>query len=237
MIDYVNTEIVAYADELPSNAYDIFPFYFKVDGENGFKNFQYNYTVEYYILRYTNYRIFDLSFCDGYGINFFPVPYNPDPETGELPDNVEDLQYVMGLVVKSITFNNGSVYEYTYEDSVKTFGGQYVSLCVDKDALNAGNSEYYFVKIPTNYIWVIPADFPVTDRYHPTDFETTYDKPYASEDIYFLYDIGQLLISKLPSISEILNFRIGNQPFITLLFGGGFIIYIGWSVFKWFVPL
>lgn len=237
MVDYVNTEIVAYADNTSDNAFSVFPFYFEVDGNNGFKNFQYGYTVEYYIYRYTNYRVFDLSFADGYGINFFPVPYNADPETGELPDDISEWQFVLGLVVKSITFNDGSVYEYSYEDSVKTFGGQYVSLCVDQDSLSEGASKYYFVRIPKDYIWVIPPDFPATDKYHPTDFDILQNDTTISDDIYFLYNIGQMLVSKLIPISDILQFKIGNQNLITLLFGGGFIVYVSWIIIKWFIPL
>ena len=60
--------------------------------------------------------------------------------------------------------------------------------------------------------------------------------PVDGEDIYFLYNLGQLLVPLSSSISSILTFNVGGYTILSLLFTSGFMAYMTWVVAKWVFP-
>lgn len=54
-------------------------------------------------------------------------------------------------------------------------------------------------------------------------------------DIYWLYDLGKTLVTT-NLLFNLLNINIGGTNLVTLLFGGGFILYVSWVVVKWIIP-
>lgn len=60
--------------------------------------------------------------------------------------------------------------------------------------------------------------------------------PVQGEDVYFLYSLGQNLVSFANQVYSILVTPIGNTTLINLLLGSGFTLYISWVIFKWVIP-
>lgn len=61
--------------------------------------------------------------------------------------------------------------------------------------------------------------------------------PVTGSDVYFLYNLGHNLVSVSSSVYDILTYDIGGTSLATILFGGGFLLYVSWVVVKWVIPL
>ncbi len=59
----------------------------------------------------------------------------------------------------------------------------------------------------------------------------------SSDTLYWLYSFGYELFNQSSVFADILNYRIGDVSLIGLLLANGFMIYMGWTIVKWFIPL
>lgn len=60
--------------------------------------------------------------------------------------------------------------------------------------------------------------------------------PVPDNPIMFLYTVGQQLVGASTFFTDVLTFNIGGVSLFTILFGGGFLVYVGWVVVKWLIP-
>lgn len=91
----------------------------------------------------------------------------------------------------------------------------------------AGNLKFNFYSAGSSLSSYIP------DNYEPPIFGSSV---ILGTDVIWLYNVGSALFSSADVVNEILAFNIGGTNLITLLFTGGFLIYMGWTVVKWFLP-
>lgn len=82
--------------------------------------------------------------------------------------------------------------------------------------------------------YVGTGDYIRLDNYLGLDIAP--ETPNYNDDIFFLYDLGQKILSN-NLIEQLLNFDINGSTFFDLLFGGGFIVFVGWCIIKWVIPL
>lgn len=54
--------------------------------------------------------------------------------------------------------------------------------------------------------------------------------------ILFLYTVGKQLVGGSTFFMDVLTFNIGGVSLFTVIFGGGFLVYVGWVIVKWFIP-
>ena len=78
---------------------------------------------------------------------------------------------------------------------------------------------------------LLPDDFPIGNN--PTPSPPSLDNGI----LLWLYSIGDLLLSANNVLNDILSFSVGGVNVFYILFGSGFLIYIGWTIVKWFIPL
>lgn len=91
----------------------------------------------------------------------------------------------------------------------------------------AGNFKFAFYSAGSSLSSYIP------DNYEPPIFGSSI---ILGTDVIWLYNVGSALFSSADVVNEILAFNIGGTNLITLLFTGGFLLYMGWTVVKWFLP-
>lgn len=60
--------------------------------------------------------------------------------------------------------------------------------------------------------------------------------PVPDNPILFLYTVGQQLVGASTFFTDVLTFNIGGVSLFTILFGGGFLVYVGWVIVKWLIP-
>ncbi len=78
---------------------------------------------------------------------------------------------------------------------------------------------------------LLPADYPIGSTPIP-------DPPVIADGVLpWLYSIGELLLSANNVLNDILSFSVGGVNIFYILFGSGFIIYVGWTIVKWFIPI
>lgn len=90
-----------------------------------------------------------------------------------------------------------------------------------------GNFKFSFYSAGSSLSSYIPDD------YEPPIFGSS---TILGTDVIWLYNVGSALFSSADIVNEILAFNIGGTNLITLLFTGGFLLYMGWTVVKWFIP-
>lgn len=99
---------------------------------------------------------------------------------------------------------------------------------------------YYVITDYTNDFG-LPYYYKLTKSDIPTDIKNPYTGGITisleGDDIYWLYNFGSSLVSSSSFLGSLLNFNIGSYNLLGLLFGSGFIVYLGWVVVKWVVPL
>ncbi len=59
----------------------------------------------------------------------------------------------------------------------------------------------------------------------------------GGKDIYWLYNFGQYINGLTSSFGDLLNFSIGKYNIVGLVVGSGFLLYCGWCLLKWTIPL
>lgn len=57
------------------------------------------------------------------------------------------------------------------------------------------------------------------------------------EDVFFLYDFGRLLTFNAVDFTSLLNYGIKDFNLFSFLFTSGFLIYMGWVVLKFVIPV
>lgn len=57
-----------------------------------------------------------------------------------------------------------------------------------------------------------------------------------SQPLNFLYDFGTKVVSSSETVYDVLNYQIGGYSLLSLLFGSGFLVFLGWVVVKWVIP-
>lgn len=60
--------------------------------------------------------------------------------------------------------------------------------------------------------------------------------PVPDNPILFLYTVGKQLVDGSTFFMDVLTFNIGGVSLFTIVFGGGFLVYVGWVIVKWFIP-
>lgn len=58
----------------------------------------------------------------------------------------------------------------------------------------------------------------------------------SGSDIYFLYNFGETIFDRVLNMNSVLNFGINGYSLISLL-TDCFLVYAGWCIVKWVVPL
>ncbi|MBD5585737.1 MAG: hypothetical protein HDQ88_11695 [Clostridia bacterium] len=61
--------------------------------------------------------------------------------------------------------------------------------------------------------------------------------PIGGEGVHFLYSLGQNLVNFAVDVQDILTYDIAGTNLVTVLFGGGFMLYVAWVVVKWVIPI
>ena len=127
-----------------------------------------------------------------------------------------------------------------YAFLIRQFGSDRIT---ENDALSIVGVCYY-VLTPLNvngggdggidgtYLRIAKADIP-TDIVNPFAGNLNV----KGEDIFWLYNLGEALTFRAVSFSDILNFEIGGYNLLSLLFSTGFLVYMGWAIVKWVIPL
>lgn len=110
-------------------------------------------------------------------------------------------------------------------NSVHDYGSRTCSFTQSRNA--AGNLQFSFYSAGSSLSSYIP------DNYEPPIFGSSV---ILGTDVIWLYNVGSALFSSADIVNEILAFNIGGTNFITLLFTGGFLLYMGWTAVKWFLP-
>lgn len=90
-----------------------------------------------------------------------------------------------------------------------------------------GSHQFSFYSAGSSLSTYIPND------YSPPIFGSS---TILGTDVIWLYNVGSALFSSADLVNDILSFNIGGTNLITLLFTGGFLIYMGWAVVKWMIP-
>lgn len=197
MIDYVNTEIVQYADVLPT--FDAcYP------------------SIIYGPLLVQNVSGVEVSYDMRISYNSLGIVCTLE-EGGRIATDWPEL-----------------VGDTIYGFSVVNYGGRFLS----DDERKAIGTCYYVVaprSSPTNLVYW---------RLTLSDIPDNIVDPFlggggliSGSDIFWLYSLGNFLFSNISFATNLLNFSISGYNFISLLFGAGFLIYVGWCVTKWFIPL
>lgn len=57
------------------------------------------------------------------------------------------------------------------------------------------------------------------------------------EGVYWLASVGQLVIKYANKFEDIINFKINGYSFLTLVSTTGFLLYMGWTIVKWIIPI
>lgn len=109
--------------------------------------------------------------------------------------------------------------------SVHDYGSRTCVYVAARDTL--GNLKFSFYSAGASLLPYIP------DKYAPPVFGSSI---ILGTDVVWLYNVGSALFSSADIVNEILAFNIGGTNLITLLFTGGFLLYMGWTVVKWFLP-
>lgn len=87
---------------------------------------------------------------------------------------------------------------------------------------------------------IVTKDYIYMTLYAPEDYkppEIIQGGIEGNETITFLYNTGQQLSGTGSWLSTILNYKIGDYNLLSLMIGGGFIVYMGWVVLKWIIPI
>lgn len=80
----------------------------------------------------------------------------------------------------------------------------------------------------------------IPDEWKPIDYIDPFAPKFDESNLGIigtLYDLGKSTLNSIPLINEIFNFSVGGMSVFSLLLGGGFIVYMGWSIVKWFIPV
>ena len=198
MIDYISTEIVAYADDFPLSFHDAYPIV----------------QLDKLLITYT----------DGTGTHTYG--YDMAGTTSVLPAG--------GTVANAIPQCVGNA---IFAFILKSYDNQVFK---QSEVLDSIGVCYYVITDSTNEL-----GFPIYYKLTPSDIPSDIKNPFtggiyidlSGDDIYWLYNFGSSLVSSSSFIGSLLNFNIGGYNLLGLLFGSGFIVYIGWVVVKWIIPL
>lgn len=109
--------------------------------------------------------------------------------------------------------------------SVHDYGSRTCSLTSSRNVV--GQFQFSFYSAGSSLSAYIPDD------YSPPVFGSS---TILGTDVIWLYNVGSALFSSADLVNDVLAFNIGGTNLITLLFTGGFLIYMGWAVVKWLLP-
>lgn len=109
--------------------------------------------------------------------------------------------------------------------SVHDYGSRTCSLTSSYNV--TGNYQFSFYSAGSSLSPYIPND------YSPPIFGSS---TILGTDVIWLYNVGSALFSSADLVNDVLAFNIGGTNLITLLFTGGFLVYMGWVVVKWLIP-
>lgn len=133
--------------------------------------------------------------------------------------------YVSYFGIGSDTSTHSPLLNLDPNSSVHDYGSRTCSYTQSRSV--TGNFQFAFYSAGSSLSSYIPDD------YEPPIFGSS---TILGTDVIWLYNVGSALFSSAGVVNEILAFNIGGTNLITLLFTGGFLIYMGWTVVKWFLP-
>lgn len=194
MIDYVPTEIVAYADDFPLTFDEAYPLRM----------------LSTTIVKYEN---------STYGYDIAPtnsVLGSDGTLAAQIPELVGNR--IFGFILRTL---DGVYYK-------------------QSEVLNSVGVCYYVISDAVDDLG-LPIYYKLTKSDIPSNIENPFGSDiffdFEGDDIYWLYNLGSSLVSSSSFVGSLLNFKIGNYNLLGLLFGGGFIVYVGWVIVKWVIPL
>lgn len=128
------------------------------------------------------------------------------------------------IVVKAVKADFYNYY-YPVADSYKTFG-----------SVTGTSSRYYniFSTAIGYFISYLPSEFIPTNYVAPSSLIAPFD---TSSSLSFLYTFGEFLSNTASDFEDILNLQVGSTNLWVLLFGSGFLIYAGWVIIKFVIPV
>lgn len=195
MLDYVPTEIVAYAEENVvditfNEAYpSVLPFLFNGYITNSFGRHYYE---------------FDFAISSGNNV------LSADSSL------VQDFPELSGSLVYCFCIRQRDSNLYSLSDIRNSIGVCY----------------YVFVENNGDEYWRLPY----------SDIPEGIEDPFGSsgvivsgDDVIWLYNFGDFLISNSSSVFEVLNYNVNGVSLLSVFFGAGFITYVGWVLFKFLV--
>lgn len=115
--------------------------------------------------------------------------------------------------------------------SVNSFYSSYGTVPYYPVRLIFSNGDYFGFLVPIPDLF-LPADYPLdTDIPDPV--------PINPDDgiLSWLYNLGGLALGSSNLINQLLSIDIGGANLFYILFGGGFLLYAGWCIVKWFIPI
>lgn len=199
MIDYCDTEIVAYADDFSLSFDEAYPCRYistlSVKGDYGYGYHSYIYDLEGTEAVLTAGGTVAETFPQYVGNRIFAIVLTV---------------YDNEMLKRSEVLETIGVCYYVVTDSTTDFG------------------------FPI-YLKLTKSDLP-SDINNPFNSNGGFLLDLEGDDIYWLYNLGSSLVNSSSFIGSLLNFKIGNYNLLGLLFGSGFMIYVGWVVVKWIIP-
>ena len=208
MIDYVNTEIVQYSENIPSNVptfNEAYPYTlppnFNAEGTGNFGN------KRSYIMRIVT--DFSLS----------------SEVVSEFSLESDTIYAFLITHYQNITFREQSAIDYV---GVCYYGftGYNVDIVDGNEVPRQGVGNGTYIRIPFDDL---PVGIVAPFGHGVSSINGT--------DIYWLYNLGDYLTYNGVSFSDLLNKDINGVSLLSLMFGVGFFIYVGWVVLKWVIPL
>ena len=240
MLDYPNTEFVLYADT-PADT-NVITIEYYGDDYIFYKDdllpevISINPTTDmYYVCSYN--ELIDHTHGLDFSLAYDYTSYNADSNIKNYVNSLFNTElYTPSIVSTSIcdcyisgygynTRYGNEVYKVSKTDSIINYGfGPYIRVKV-KSRVGQSVDYYAWVRVPMDYL--------------PDNYSSPFDSLtfIGGTDIYWLYNFGSSIIGSSSVINTILNYRIGDYNLVTLLFGGGFVIYLGWVVIKWIIPV
>lgn len=239
MVDYA---YVAYADEvyefneLPSvNEFSFETFFNEDETENGFiigdiTNFPLTRWSEYlYSIRYA--FQFDFSLypyakqIDGNTLEYYLFLSIDLPAIDGYTDYSTSAIFLAGKFTLGL-FSRQDIEYYNPIESLTQFGYQYLYITNSDAGSTTGYNHTYIAKfIPFNDI--------------PLELSKPFDNYYVGSalsegSLFFLYGIGESLGDLTNVINSLVGWQVGSLSFFNIVFGGGFIIFVGWVIIKFF---
>lgn len=191
-------------------------------------------TVPYEIVSYSD--GFSLSFDEAYPIN----------QLATLTVNFEGKTYYYDMSPTESFLPSGGTLATTVPQLVGNRLFAFILRAIDgtyykeSEILSTVGVCYYVISDITNDFG-FPYYYKITKSDIPPDIKNPYtggvDFNLEGDDIYLLYNFGSSLVNSSSFLGSLLNYKIGGYNLLGLLFGGGFLVYVGWSVVKWVIPV